>query len=169
MQGNRMQKIQAVDGGFVLRETAIVHAPVQRCFDLCCCIALVQQELGMQPVAGRTTGFVVAGDTVRWEGWQLGLKHLHVSLISGYVSPTFMQDTMLQGRFKTFQHDHHMRDTGDGTELMDELRFSLPFGWLGRLVARYVMVPHILRLLRSRFARIRRIAESDEWRLYLPT
>ena len=157
------------NGVFTLRAEATVHAPMERLFDLSCAIALVKEELGMKPVEGRTAGLVVAGDTVRWQGWQLGLPQFHVTHISGYQRPTFLQDTMLRGRFRTFQHDHHLRPLpGGGTELQDELRFSLPFGWAGRLVARYIMVPHIRRLMRSRFERLRRIAEGDGWRRYLP-
>lgn len=157
------------DGVFTIVATAHVHAPVDRCFDLSCAIALVQEELGMKPVKGRTSGLVQNGDMVRWEGWQLGLPQFHVTLISGCERPIFLQDTMLDGRFKTFQHDHHFRALADGTtELHDELRFTLPFGAAGRLVARWIMVPHIRRLMNSRFARIRRIAEGEDWRRYLP-
>ena len=35
----------------------------------------------MHPVEGRTGGLVTAGDTVRWEGLQLGFANYHVSLI----------------------------------------------------------------------------------------
>lgn len=155
-------------GVFTIRARTQVQAPVERCFDLSCSIALVKEELGMTPVEGRTTGLVQDGDTVRWQGWQLGLPQFHVTLISGYQRPTFLQDTMLKGRFKHFQHDHHLRRMeGNATELYDELRFSLPFGIAGRLVARWIMVPHIRGLMSSRFARIRRIAESDDWRRYI--
>ncbi|HEY9138109.1 MAG TPA: hypothetical protein VIM67_07525 [Terriglobus sp.] len=158
----------AQDGNFILRMTTTVAAPIDRCFLLTCSIALVHEELGMQAVAGRTSGLVVNGDTVRWEGWQLGLWHYHVSLISAYQRPVFMQDTMLEGRFQSFQHDHHLRELPDGsTELHDEIRFRLPFGGLGRVVARYILVPHILRLMQSRFQRIERIATSDAWQRYL--
>ncbi len=154
---------------FTLRGDATVHAPIDRCFQLTCCIALVREELGMEPVQGRTSGLVQANDTVRWEGWQLGMRHFHVTHISGYIRPVFLQDTMLDGRFRTFQHDHHLRALPDGTtQLQDELRFTLPFGPVGRATGRIVMVPHILRLMQKRFARIRRIAESDDWRRYLP-
>jgi hypothetical protein len=153
---------------FTLGDTTVVDAPIDRCFQLTCSLALVREELGMNAVDGRTDGLVGDGDTVRWEGWQLGMKHFHVSHISGYNRPVFMQDSMLDGRFKTFQHDHHLRERSDGaTSLTDELRFSLPFGWAGRMVSRYIMVPHILRLMRRRFARIKRIAESDDWKRYL--
>ena len=160
---------KAQNGTFTLRMSSIVAAPIDRCFLLTSAIALVQEELGMRPGSGRTSGLVVGGDTVRWQGWQLGLLHHHESLISGYQRPVFLQDTMLQGRFQSFQHDHHLRELPDGTtELRDEVRFSLPFGVLGRVVARWIMVPHILGLLRRRFERIGRIATTDAWRNYLP-
>ena len=155
------------DGLFHLSDSALVHAPIERCFKLSCSLELVHEELGMNAVSGRTEGLVVGGDVVRWEGWQLGLKHHHVSSSSGYQDPVFLKDTMLDGRFKYFQHDHHMKETADGTLLSDELRFSLPFGALGRLVAQHIMVPHIRKLLKSRFARIKRIAEGDGWRKYV--
>lgn len=160
---------QVQDGNFTLRMTSTVAAPIDRCFLLTCSIALVQEELGMRPVAGRTSGLVVDGDTIRWEGWQLGLRHHHVSLISGYQRSVFLQDTMLEGRFQSFQHDHHLRKLPNGlTELNDEVCFRLPFGFAGTLVAQYIMVPHILRLMRSRFQRIGRIATTEEWKRYIP-
>lgn len=162
------------NGTFTLRDSLLVHAPIERCFQLSCSLELVHQELGMDAVSGKTTGLVTGGDIVRWEGWQLGMKHFHVSHISGFEQPVFMQDTMLHGRFKTFQHDHHFREQQscghgeEGTLLEDELRFSLPFGNLGRFVARTIMVPHIHKLMASRFQRIKRIAEGEDWRRYLP-
>jgi ligand-binding SRPBCC domain-containing protein len=155
---------------FTLHDTATVNAPIDRCFQLTCSVALVREELGMKPVTGRVDGLVRHGDEIRWEGWQLGLKHYHVTQISKYDRPVFMQDSMLAGRFRSFQHDHHLRElaAGTGTQLEDELRFSLPLGWAGQMVAKYIMIPHILKLMRSRFARIKRIAEGDAWQQYLP-
>ena len=159
--------IEERGGVFVLGDSVMVHAPVDRCFQLSCSVALVHEELGMNAVSGRTSGTVRGGDIIRWEGWQLGLRHHHVSKISAYTEPVFLQDTMVDGRFKSFQHDHHLRETADGTLLTDELRFALPCGASGRLVARYVLAPHICKLMKSRFARIKRIAEGNDWQKYL--
>jgi hypothetical protein len=52
--------------------------------------------------------------------------------------------------------------------LEDELRFSMPFGPAGELVGAAIMVPHIEDLLRRRFALLKRLAEGDGWRAYLP-
>jgi len=100
---------------------------------------IVHRELGMtaQP-GGRTKGLATQGDFIRWEGWQLGMRHHHISQIAEYQRPFIFQDRMVDGAFQRFEHDHHLREVLAGTLMNDELRFSLPFGWLGRLVARWM-------------------------------
>lgn len=120
----------------------------------------------MRAVAGRTEGCVRGGDTVRWEGWKFGLPQFHVSLISEFEEPVYFQDRMLNGRFKSFAHDHHFREAQGGTLLEDELRFSLPLGIAGRAVARVIMVPYIRRLMRERFLMLKDIAEGEAWRQF---
>ena len=151
---------------FTLRDSTVIHAPIERCFALSTNVALVQRKLGMKPVAGRTTGCVQGGDTVRWEGWQLGFPNFHVSLIAHYDPPFYFQDRMLEGRFRTFEHDHRFREIDGGVLLEDEVRFTMPFGFPGKMVGQIVLVPHISRLLRERFAMLRGIAETEAWREY---
>ena len=153
---------------FLLRDQVLIHAPVERCFGLSTSIAVVQRELKMRPVAGRTSGHVQAGDTVLWKGWQLGLPQMHQSLIRNFVPNQFFQDRMLRGRFASFEHDHEFLDNGDGDVLLrDELRFTMPFGWLGSMAGRVILVPHIRALMHRRFALIKSLAEGDGWRQYL--
>lgn len=155
---------------FTLRHQIVILAPIERCFLLSTSVAIVEKELGMHPVSGRTTGLVVGGDTVKWKGWQLGLPQHHQSLISRFEPLRFFQDTMIAGRFASFQHDHAFTENPDrSVTLADELRFSMPFSWLGWLIGRFVMSPHIQGLLRRRFLLLKRIAETEEWRDYLPT
>ena len=153
---------------FLLRDQTVVRAPLDRCFLLSTSVAIVQKELGMHPTEGRTTGLVVGGDVVLWKGRQLGLPQYHKSLISRFEPFRFFQDTMIAGRFAYFQHDHAFTENLDGTvTLADELRFSMPFGWPGWIVGRLILVPHIRRLMRRRFALLKHIAESEEWHIYL--
>jgi hypothetical protein len=76
---------------------------------------------------------------------------------------------MIAGRFRSFEHDHRFIETANGTFLDDWIRFTMPRGWAGELVGRVILVPHILGLLRRRFALLRRLAETEEWRDYLPS
>jgi len=157
---------------FVLKDYIHIDAPLERCFLLSTSLAIVERELGMHPVAGadatRTSGLAVGGDRIRWEGWQLGIPQYHVSLISAFEPNRFFQDTMLAGRFKFFQHDHEFTEIDGQILLKDAIRFSMPLGFAGRMVGRYLLVPHIRGLMRRRFAMLKHIAETEEWRKYLP-
>jgi ligand-binding SRPBCC domain-containing protein len=154
---------------FTLRDEIVIHAPIERCFLLSTSIEIVEQELKMRPVRGRTTGFIIESDTVRWEGWRLSLPQFHESLIELFQPPVFFRDRMIAGRFAAFEHDHAFTDRSDGTVLLrDEVRFTMPWGWPGDLIGQWIMQPDIRGLLHNRFARIKRIAESEEWQKYLP-
>jgi len=153
---------------FTLRATTIIHAPIARCFLLSTSLAIVERELGMHPsTGGRTSGLVTAGDTIRWQGWQLGLRHVHVSLIDLWDPPYFFRDRMIAGRFRSFEHDHTFAETFEGTRLDDELRFTLPWGPLGWLAGALILAPHINRLMRRRFRLLKHIAETEEWQTYI--
>ena len=156
---------------FRLKESVHVQAPLERCFLLATNIALVEQTIGLHPGGGaefKKQGLIVGGDRVLWKGWKFGLPSFHETLITAYDRPHFFQDSMARGMFKSFSHDHRF-DWVDGQTLMiDVVRFSLPLGMAGKAVAKAAVVPHVLGLLRRRFELLKRIAEGDEWREYLP-
>lgn len=156
---------------FTLKDSTHIAAPLERVFLLSCSVRIVEMQLGMHPVtrggATRTEGLVVGGDRIRWEGWQLGFWNYHVSLISAYEPCRFFQDTMVEGRFQYFQHDHEFTEIGGQVLLKDTVRFSMPFGFAGRQAGKHILVPHIAGLLRRRYALLKRIAETQEWHAYL--
>lgn len=153
---------------FVLNDEMVVRAPVERCFLLSTSVAIVKRELGMRPVSGRTSGLVTGGDTVLWKGWQLGLPQFHQSLIEAFQPPVFFRDRMIAGRFASFEHDHRFEDREDGTVLLaDQVRFSMPLGFLGAGAGAWLLTPHIRGLMRRRFKLLKGIAEGEEWRKYL--
>ncbi len=153
---------------FTVHDSIHIDAPIERCFLLSTSIELVGRTLDMKPVAGKTSGLIVANDRLLWKGWKFGFPQTHESLITRYERPVFFQDTMASGRFERFQHDHHFAEVDGHTLLTDKLRFSLPFGWPGKQVARYVMVPYIRRLVHQRMVLLKRVAESGDWRAWLP-
>lgn len=150
-------------------------APIDRCFLLSTSIEIVEQTLGMHPVAmesKRSAGLIGAGDQLVWRGWIFGLPQMHETLITGFDRPNFFQDTMGRGRFASFHHDHHFTAAAASggrpcTLLEDAVHFALPLGLAGALVGRLVMVPHVRGLVKRRFALLKRIAEGDEWQRYL--
>lgn len=155
---------------FTLRHGIHIQAPMGLCFALSRHLRVGERVLGMLPVEGRTDGLVTAGDTVRWEGMRFGFANFHVSLVppDTWEPPHFFQDRMIEGLFRSFEHDHSFVETESGTFLDDCIRFTMPFGRAGDLLGRAVVVPHMLGVLRRRFSLLKRLAETDEWRDYLP-
>jgi ligand-binding SRPBCC domain-containing protein len=153
---------------FTISDSIHINAPIERCFMLSTNIELVGKTLGMKPIEGKTKGTVVAGDKLLWAGWKFGFPQMHESLISRYEPHSYFQDTMGRGRFKRFQHDHHFFYIDGRTVLNDKIRFTLPLSWAGRIVARTILVPYISRVLRRRMKLLKKIAESQEWRKYIP-
>jgi ligand-binding SRPBCC domain-containing protein len=153
---------------FTISDSVHINAPIERCFLLSTNIELVSKTLGMKPIEGKTQGMIGPGDKLLWAGWKFGFPQMHETLITRYEQPVFFQDTMGRGRFKRFQHDHHLFYIDGRTVLNDKIRFTLPLSWAGRLVARAILVPYISRVLRRRMRLLKKIAESQEWRKYLP-
>jgi len=156
---------------FVIRDHAHVNAPIERCFRLSTNLELVADVLNMEPQPQKgfkASGLVEGGDRINWYGWKFGLPHVHVSRITRFEAPGFFQDTMERGRFKRFEHDHEFTQVGDHTLMIDYIRFAMPMGPLGKLVGKYIVLPHVVQLLRSRLAVLKRIAESEEeWKRYI--
>lgn len=160
---------------FLVQDSTAIHAPIERCFQLSTSIDLVQRTLGMHPVPAeskKSSGRIEAEDQLVWRGWKFGLPAMHETLITAFDAPRHFQDTMGRGRFAAFQHDHWFKpgrdaDGSQTTELADEVRFRMPLGWPGALVGRYIMVPYVRALVRRRFALLKQVAESEEWRKYV--
>jgi ligand-binding SRPBCC domain-containing protein len=109
------------------------------------------------------------GESVTWQGRHFGFMLRHTSKITQYEPPTFFQDVMTAGRFKSFEHDHRFRQQDGETFMKDELRFSAPFGVLGFLVESLVLRKYLTRFLLERNMLLKQVAESEVWREYLPT
>jgi ligand-binding SRPBCC domain-containing protein len=153
---------------FVIKDNIHINAPIERCFLLSTSVDLVARAIGMRCVAGKTSGLVVAGDRIEWRGWKFGFPQRHETLITQYHLPTFFQDSMASGRFRVFRHDHEFTEMDGRTLLKDIVRFSMPLGPAGKLVGKHILIPHIRGLIHKRFALLKYIAESEEWRKYLP-
>lgn len=94
----------------------------------------------------------------------------HESLISKYDRPFHFQDIMIQGMFKSFEHDHFFEATSDDTTIMrDELRFAAPLGFLGRIAETLVLRSYLIRFLQQRDDLIKQVAEgpADAWERYV--
>lgn len=152
--------------------TTLIHAPVERCFDLSCSIEVHlsgTEGTGEAAVGGVTTGLVGAGDFVRWRAKHLGVWQHLTSRITAFERPHRFQDTMIEGAFRFMQHDHLFAEKTDGTtEMRDVFVFAAPLPVLGRIVEVMVLRGYMERFLRKRNHVLKAIAESDGWQRFLP-
>lgn len=155
-----------------IRLSTRIAAPRERVFDLTRSIDLHTRSLDWTrevPVAGRTSGLIGLDETVTWRAWHLGVRQRLTSRISAYDRPRYFQDVMVRGAFAWMEHDHWFDAApGGGTVLRDEFRFAAPLSVLGRIAETLVLRRYMTRFLERRNAVIKRVAESDEWREFVP-
>ena len=92
----------------------------------------------------------------------------HTSEITVYEAPTFFEDVMVSGVFRSFRHRHSFSAEANGTVMEDWLEFAAPVPLLGPMMEVLVLKRYLSNFLRERNAFIKRVAESEEWRKYLP-
>src|SRR5262245_9449050 len=87
-----------------------IRAPVERVFDLSRSIDLHRESMGKtgeSAVGGVTTGLIGPGESVTWQARHFGVWQRLTSRITAFDRPHHFRDSMVQGAFARFDHDHH--------------------------------------------------------------
>jgi ligand-binding SRPBCC domain-containing protein len=157
-----------------IEEITRIHAPMERCFDLARSVEVHlagNVHSGEQAVAleGVTSGLIDLGKRVTWRARHFGVTRKLTSEITAMDRRVFFQDAMTRGPFGFMRHDHSFRALSAGeTEMTDVFCFSAPLGLLGRVAESFYLARYMRALLRERNRVVQQIAESSEWRKYLP-
>lgn len=124
-------------GSGVLRARASLPWPRERVFpffaDAANLARITPAEMGFeiispQPVVMRAGALIdyrirIWGAPLRWR-----------TVISRWAPPFEFVDEQLRGPYAVWIHRHRFTDAGEGETIMeDEVRFRLPFGWIGAL------------------------------------
>ena len=152
---------------FTVSDSIHVNAPIDRCFLLSTHVGLASLTLQMKPVSGKTAGTLGPGERVIFAGWRFGLPHAHEVAITRYDRPGSLESSIRRGRLTRYQYSHQFIEIDGQTLIIDKLRFSLPFGWIGKKLARQLVLPAAAALVRKRLELLKQVAESGQWRLYL--
>ncbi|MCX7420620.1 MAG: SRPBCC family protein [Planctomycetia bacterium] len=72
-----------------------------------------------------------------------GIPVQWTTAITGWKPPFEFVDVQLRGPYVMWHHRHNFEAIGEQTLMTDEIHYSLPFGWLGRL-AHTLFVSHDL-------------------------
>jgi len=154
-----------------IRETTLIRAPVERCFDLERSIDLhtkTAERTGERAIGGVTSGLIGMDEEVTWSARHLGITQTMTVRITEVDRPRYFRDRMVHGAFRFFEHEHMFVDLGDRTtQMKDELRFAAPPPLLG-IVIEPLLGNYLRKFLRERNRILKEVAESEEWRKYLP-
>jgi ligand-binding SRPBCC domain-containing protein len=147
---------------YTLRVTISIAAAPVVCFDLARSVdahVASAADTGERVVGGKTSGLLGPGDEVIWEGRHFGLTQRLSSRITQFRPPSFFQDRMTKGAFRSLEHDHFFEPQEGGTLMTDVLSFTAPLGPLGWLAERLFVAAHLRRFLVRRGVALKELAE----------
>jgi ligand-binding SRPBCC domain-containing protein len=148
-----------------IHATTIIDAPIETCFRLSLSIDLelsAASQYEIKAVGGVTKGSIGLGERVTWKARQFGIWVAHTSEITRLEPPTYFQDAMVHGLFRSFKHDHFFRSVNSYcTEMRDELHFSMPVYLMGTITEHLLLKRRLIELLTTRNALIKLNAESS--------
>ena len=145
--------------------TTRIRAPIETVFDLSRSIDLHLESASAteeRVIGGRRTGLIELGETVTWEARHFGLKFRLTSKVVICDRPRHFRDSMIEGPFRHFDHDHFFESDGETTVVTDEFTYSSPLGVLGRLADRLFLERHMRLFLQERNAVLARVGESGD-------
>jgi ligand-binding SRPBCC domain-containing protein len=152
--------------------TNLIHAPIEICFDLSRSIDLHKistAQTNEEAISGVTSGLIGLGEQVSWRAKHFGITQTLTTKITAFNTPTFFQDQMVRGAFKSIIHNHIFETKGNLTLMKDEFYFLAPFGVVGKAVEKLFLVDYMTKLLVQRNKVIKETAESGEWKKILTT
>ena len=89
------------------------------------------------------------------------------TLITSYKPSYTFTDEQIKGPYSFWNHRHDFKQTVDGVEITDRVRYAVPFGILGRLV-HWLWIRHDLKhIFEHRTNVIGNLFSSEKYKLYI--
>ena len=149
-----------------------VLAPRERCFDLARSVDLHTDSaliIAGKATAHRIAGLSDLGDKTTWSARFFGVRFNLTTAITQFDRPNRFSDIMYEGLFNHFGHVYTFEARGeDRTFVTDAFSFESPFDVLGTAFDSFILRRRMQAVASFRALYIKRIAESDAWRKYLP-
>lgn len=151
----------------VIRLETFIRAPVELCFDLARDVGVHMASTAQtkeRAVGGVTSGLMGLNDEVTWEARHLGMRQRLTSRITALERPRMFVDEMQRGAFKRLRHLHRFEPAEGGTRMIDEMTYTSPLGFLGRLMDALFLERYMRRFLIKHNQYIKRVAEEKAGR-----
>jgi ligand-binding SRPBCC domain-containing protein len=150
--------------------TTFIAAPQEIVFDLSRSVDLHKHSMNKyaeEIVKGTVTGLMNLNDEVTWKAKHLFKERVLSIRLTGLARPEYFADEQVHGSFAMMKHEHYFKPVENGTIMIDQFRYQISYGSLGKLFNRFYLENYMKRLLSERNAAIKKIAESNQWKQYL--
>lgn len=148
-----------------IKTSTTINAPIEIVFNNCRNIDIHQysaSKTNEKAIVGRTSGLIDKGETVTWEGKHFGIYIQHESIISEMNFPNYFVDEQLKGQFKSFKHQHFFTQKENQTIMTDILDYETPFGFIGKLFDKLLLVNHLTNFIIYRNAILKELSENHQ-------
>jgi ligand-binding SRPBCC domain-containing protein len=112
-------------------------------------------------IAGVMTGLINYNETVTWQGKHFGFYLTHKSRITAMNLHDYFVDEMVEGKFKSFRHEHFFEEVNEETIMIDKLQYETPYGVFGKLFDFLILEKHLTNFLLERNKILKTIAENN--------
>jgi len=82
----------------------------------------------------------ILGKRIRWR-----------TLITEYECPVRFIDQQLKGPYSMWHHTHEFKNVDGGVEIIDTVRYVVPFGFIGNIVNILFIKPDLMRIFKYRY------------------
>ncbi|MFN7099925.1 MAG: SRPBCC family protein [Flavobacterium sp.] len=145
--------------------TTKINAPIEIIFDLSRNIDIHQQSTSKShetAIDGITSGLINLNETVTWRGKHFGVYLKHKSLISAMEIPTYFVDEMLEGKFKSFKHQHTFIQKNGFVVMEDKIQYETPYSIFGKIFDHFLLKKHLTKFISERNSFIKSLAENHQ-------
>lgn len=113
-------------------------------------------------IDGITSGLINKGETVTWRGKYFGIYLTHKSIIPTMEIPSYFVDEMVEGKFKSFKHEHSFIEGNGFVMMIDKIQYQTPFGIFGKLFDILILKRHLTNFISERNKVLKELAENHQ-------
>lgn len=145
-----------------------INAPINKVFDLNRNIDIHKLSTSKSKetaINGVTSGLINLNETVTWRGKHFGIYLTHKSIISAMQFPNYFVDEMMEGRFKSFKHQHTFKEENGISIMEDKIQYETPFGIFGSIFDKLILKTYLTDFITERNHFIKNLAENENYEI----
>ncbi len=137
-----------------LNSTRTINAPRWLCFEMIRNVDVHEAavpEIRARAEKGRQHGSLQLGESTTWSAVYFGIRFRTTIEVTGFDWPVRYEETNQGGPFHVFRHRYQLMSIDENTTMIsDRMEFESGFGWVGKLVDRFLLAPRLQRALETR-------------------